>query len=167
MVVPHILRFGALFEKGSGLEGAEKDIRQFADSLIELIRLTKIQQKEPDIAGALKNLERSQSFNEIMTLIGLTVLGEYRERLERRAQVMKLWRDRIQPQLSKVISLAEFGNELTNLSQRIQDMLKYDINTRDDDIVRMIRSIQDQRFAEFNAIYEKVQQRLTTEEVAK
>jgi hypothetical protein len=167
MVVPHILQFGALFEKGSVLESAEKDIRQFADALVELIRLTRVQQMEPNIARTVKNLGRSQTFNEITTLMGLTVLGEYRERLERRAQVMKLWKERIQPQLHKVISLADLGNELTNLSERVRDLLNYDTNTREDDVVRMILAIQDQNFEGFNAICEKVQQRLTIEERTK
>jgi hypothetical protein len=160
MIVPHILRFSALFEKGYPLESAKKEINRFADALISIIGLTKMQQMEPNIAGTVKNLERSQSFEEITTLLGLTVLGEYRERLDRRAQIMKLWKDDIQPSIRKVMSLAEFGNELSNLSQLIRDLLNYDLSTREDDIIRMMRAIQDQKFDVFEDISRKVQKRL-------
>jgi len=166
MVVPHIMRFSQLFEKVSPLESAKKEINRFAEALITLIGITKMQQMEPDIAGTVKNLERSQSFKEITTLLGLTVIGEYRERLDRRAQIMKLWREEIQPAMRKVISLAEFGNELSNLSQRIRDLLNYDLTTREDDIIRMMRAIQDQKFDEFREICEKVQKRLEAAERA-
>jgi hypothetical protein len=167
MVAPHIMQFGSLFERGDPLEVAEISIRKFADALITLLRLTRMQQKEPRISRTIENLKRSRSFKEITTLIGLTVLGEYGERLERRAQIMKLWKEGIQPQMHRVTSLANFGNELTNLSQRIADLLDYDINTREDDTIRMMRAIQNQRFDQFNEICEGIQQRLATEERTK
>jgi hypothetical protein len=167
MVVPHIVRFSALFEKGSPLESAKKEINRFADALITIIGLTKVQQMEPNIATTVRNLERSQSLEEIMTLLGLTVLGEYRERLDRRAQVMKLWKDDIQPSIRKVMSLAEFGNELSNLSQIIRDLLNYDVTTKDDDIIRMMRATQDQKFDVFEEIYRKVLKRLENVEKEK
>jgi hypothetical protein len=166
MIIPHISRFGSFFGRSSVIETAEKDILRFGDALIALIRLTKGQERDLNLARIMKNLERSQSFNEIVTLMGLTVLGEYREQLERRAQIMKLWKDEIQPQMQKVLSLAEFGNELTNLSQRIRDLLNYDTATREDDIIRMILAVNERRFDLFNEICEKLQQRIDTEERA-
>jgi t-SNARE complex subunit (syntaxin) len=73
---------------------------------------------------------------------------------------MKLWKDDIQPSIRKVMSLAEFGNELSNLSQLIRDLLNYDLSTREDDIIRMMRAIQDQKFDVFEDISRKVQKRL-------
>lgn len=166
MIIPHISRFGSFFGRSSAIETAEKDIRQFADALIALIRLTKSQERDLDLARIIKNLERSQSFNEIVTLMGLTVLGEYREQAERRGQIMKLWKDEIQPRMQKVVSVAEFGNELTNLSQKVRDLLNYDTATREDDIIRMILAIRDRRFDRFSEIYEKLHQRIETEERA-
>jgi hypothetical protein len=166
MIIPHISRFGSFFGRSSVIETAEKDILKFADALIALLRLTKGQERDLNLARIMKNLERSQSFNEIVTLMGLTVLGEYREQLERRAQIMKLWKDEIQPQMQKVLSLAEFGNQLTNLSQRVRDLLNYDTATREDDIVRMILAINERRFDLFDEICEKLQQRIGTEERA-
>jgi hypothetical protein len=166
MIVPHISRFGSFFGRSSAIETAEKDIRQFADALIALIRLTKSQERDLDLARIIKNLEKSQSFNEIVTLMGLTILGEYREQLERRAQIMRLWKDEIQPQMQKAVSLAEFANQLTNLSQKVRDLLNYDTATREDDIIRMMLAIQDRKFDRFNEIYEKLRQRIETEERA-
>jgi predicted transcriptional regulator len=167
MIAPHIVRFSQLFEKGSPLEGAKKEINRFADALVTIVGLAKTQQMEPNIATTVKNLERSQSLEEITTLLGLTVLSEYRERLDRRAQVMKLWKDDIQPSIPKVMFLTGFGNELSNLSQLVRDLLNYDVTTREDDIIRMMRAIQDQKFDVFEEIFRKVQKRLESLEKAK
>jgi hypothetical protein len=166
-IVPHISRFGSLFQGRTPLEKAEKDIRQFADALIALIRLTKDQERDLMIADVIKNIDRSQSFDEIATLLGLTVLGEYKEQLNRRAQIMRLWKDDISPRIPKVIAIAEFGNELTNLSQRIRNLLNYDVVTKEDDIERMIIAIQGRNFNLFNGICENLQQKVKKEEESK
>jgi hypothetical protein len=166
MIIPHVSKFGSLFTGRSVIENAEKDIRQFADALITLIRLTKDQERDLDMARIIRNLGRSQSFDEIVTLMGLTVLGEYREQLNRRGQIMKLWKDDIHPQMKKVMSVVEFGNELTNLSQRVRDLLNYDTVTKEDDVVRMILAIQGQKFDLFNEISQKLEKRIVGEERA-
>lgn len=161
---PHFDKFTSFLQDDSAKESIESMIQRLADSTIRLIKIMKKrEQTATALTDTIKRFEQSDSVSEISTLIGLTLLTDYKGYLGSIFEITKLCESRIFPIFPKLENFMEFSAELDKFSKWLNNVLNHDDSTGEDDISRMITAIRDLDLNSFNKIYEQLNQRIETE----
>lgn len=161
---PHFDKFTSFLQDDSAKESIESMIQRLADSTIRLIKIMKKrEQTATALTDTIKRFEQSDSVSEISTLIGLTLLTDYKGYLGSIFEITKLCESRIFPIFPKLENFMEFSAELDKFSKWLNSILNHDDSTGEDDISRMITAIRDLDLNSFNKIYGELNQRIETE----
>jgi hypothetical protein len=161
---PHFDKFTSFLQDDSAKESIESMIQHLADATISLIKIMKKrEQTATALADTIKRFEQSDSVSEISTLIGLTLLTDYKGYLGSMFQITKICEGRIFPTFPKLENFMEFSAELDKFSKWLHGVVNCDDSTEEDDISRMIVAIRDIDLSSFNKIYEELNQRIELE----
>jgi hypothetical protein len=162
---PHFDKFSSLLEDDSSKESIQSRIQHLAEATISLIRIMKNrEQTATALTDTIRRFEQSDSASEISTLIGLTLLTDYKGYLGSIFQITKICESRIFPTFPKLENFMEFSAELDKFSKWLHRFLNCDDSTGEDDISRMITAIRDLDLNSFSKIHEDLNRRLEVEE---
>lgn len=161
---PHFDKFTSFLQDDSAKESIESMIQHLADATIRLIKIMKKrEQTATALTNTIKRFEQSDSVSEISTLIGFTLLTDYKGYSGSIFEITKICESTIFPIFPKLENFIEFSAELDKFSKWLNKVLNHDDSTGEDDISRMIAAIRDLDLNSFNKIYEELNQRIETE----
>jgi hypothetical protein len=162
---PKTDEYSSLLTRSSDTDKIEREVRSLNEGLSALIRMaTRRQQSFKNVLEMAKRFEESNSVEEICTLIGLTMLADYKGHADGLNQVAKICESKIYPSIPILTNLMIFAGELEKVCVWTHEILNYDPATEEDDIIRMISALKNRDLDQFNSVYEKLDQRLKIEE---
>jgi hypothetical protein len=161
---PHFDKFTSFIEDDSRKESIESMIQHLAEATISLIKIMKKrEQTATALTDTIKRFEHSDSVSEISTLIGFTLLTDYKGYLGSIFQITKICESRVFPTFPKLENFMQFSAELDKFSKWLHGFLNCDDSTGEDDVSRMITAIRDLDLNSFNKIYEELDKRIELE----
>jgi hypothetical protein len=157
--------YGSRSAQSSDKEAITREVRKLNDGLSDLIKVAaKRQESFRNTLEMAKRFEESNSVEEISTLIGVTMLADYKGHADGLDQVSKICESKIYPGIQILTNLVGFAAELDKICKWTHKILNYDPASKEDDIVRMVSSIRSGNIEQFNAIYQRLNQNLGAEE---
>jgi hypothetical protein len=162
---PKANRYDSLLTRSSDKQAIAREVQNLNEGLSTLIKTeTKRQQSFQNMLEMAKRFEESNSIEEISTLIGVTMLADYKGHADGLNEVVKTCESKIYPGIPILTNLMAFAAELDKICKWTHEILNYDSTAKEDDIIRMVSAIRSQNLDQFNNIYERLDQRLRMEE---